>query len=212
MPKARCAHCGAEFTPDACRTRYCDGDCYRADQRAQADATLVTRFWAKVDRRAGCWLWTGATVKGYGQVHLRRGPGGRQHTVYAHRLAWTITNGPIHGALQVCHHCDTPLCCNPKHLFLGTQQDNLTDARRKGRLVDGRHLIKVDDAGMRDIQRNYRPRHNGKQLAAHYGISLVSLLRIVNGTQRVGQRPPAVYAGHPFTPVALTTSTEKAEL
>lgn len=150
---------------------------------------LVARFWGKVNRNTetGCWLWTASTIRGYGQFHLAR-TGQEQRVVYAHRFAWIITNGPIADNLQVCHHCDTPRCVNPNHLFLGTAQDNLNDARAKGRLVDGRHLIKVDDAGVADIRANYRPRQNGKQLAAKHGITLISLLRIVNGTQRVSRK------------------------
>jgi len=35
---------------------------------------------------------------------------------------------------NVCHHCDTPLCIRPRHLFPGTDQDNMQDATRKGRV------------------------------------------------------------------------------
>lgn len=186
MPKVRCPHCAAEFAPDRCRTRYCDAACYRAHAQARSAETLVARFWAKVNQTPTCWLWTAAQIRGYGQFHLPRADG-KQRTVYAHRYAWTITNGPIADSLQVLHRCDVPLCVNPNHLFLGTQPDNLADARQKGRLVDGRHLIKVDDAGLRAIRAHYRPRVNGRELAAFYGITLTSLLRIVNGTQRALQ-------------------------
>jgi hypothetical protein len=186
MPKAACANCGAEFASSTNRLRYCSSGCYQADLRKRNAETLVARFWDKVEKSSpsACWLWTAAQIRGYGQFHLGR-DGAKQYTVYAHRYAWTITNGPIPDNLQVCHRCDVPLCCNPLHMFLGTQQDNMTDARQRGRLVDGQHLIKVDDAGIRDILQNYRPRINGKQLAAKYGITLVSLMRFVNGTARV---------------------------
>lgn len=180
MPKVRCGHCGAEFTPDRCRTRYCDGECYHAAQRARSAETLVARFWAKVDTFGDCWLWTASTIRGYGQFHLPRAAQNKQ-TVYAHRYAWEITNGPIADHLHVCHRCDVPLCVNPNHLFLGTPADNLTDARQKGRLRDGAHLIKLSDADMLGIQRRYRARENGKQLAAEYGVSLTYLLLVVAG-------------------------------
>ena len=35
------------------------------------------------------------------------------------------------------HHCDTPTCCNPDHLFLGTIADNNRDRARKGRSCRG---------------------------------------------------------------------------
>lgn len=48
-----------------------------------------------------------------------------------------LAHGSEAGDLNVCHHCDTPLCVNPEHLFLGTQDDNLKDAVRKNRIAAG---------------------------------------------------------------------------
>jgi len=75
-----------------------------------------------------CWLFSGSrTNDGYGCIH-RNGK-----TVRLHRLAWEEANGPIPAGMRVCHTCDVPACCNPAHLFLGTQQDNVTDMVNKGR-------------------------------------------------------------------------------
>jgi hypothetical protein len=54
-----------------------------------------------------------------------------------HRLAWAEANGPIPTGLRVLHKCDVPACCNPDHLFVGTQLDNVTDMRVKGRFKGG---------------------------------------------------------------------------
>jgi hypothetical protein len=51
----------------------------------------------------------------------------------AHRVAWTLTYGPIPKNLCVLHHCDNKPCCNPAHLFLGTKVDNARDMIVKGR-------------------------------------------------------------------------------
>ena len=86
-------------------------------------------FWSRVDKSGDCWIWTGATRDGYGVIRRRLAPDSG-----AHRVAWELTIGPIGPGLNVCHHCDVPLCVRPDHLFLGTQSDNLQDASRKGRL------------------------------------------------------------------------------
>lgn len=96
----------------------------------------VARFWAKVDKSGGpdaCWIWTASKVpSGYGSF----GVNGRLFG--AHRIAWVLENGQIphdgsyHG-MCVCHKCDNPACCNPAHLFLGTNMDNARDREKKGR-------------------------------------------------------------------------------
>ncbi len=54
----------------------------------------------------------------------------------ASRLVWTVKKGPIPDGLCVLHTCDNELCINPKHLFLGTFQDNTDDMISKGRKID----------------------------------------------------------------------------
>ena len=87
-------------------------------------------FWRKVDRKSygKCWEWIGCVGdSGYGQ-------GGTRNNRYsAHRFSWELHYGEIPNGLLVCHHCDNPSCVNPKHLFIGTQKDNINDMDKKGR-------------------------------------------------------------------------------
>lgn len=86
----------------------------------------------------GCLLWTGAADQnGYGVITVNRKPVG------AHRVSWSLANGPIPGGLHILHRCDTPPCINPDHLFLGTPADNVADMIRKQRHRFGRrHLYR----------------------------------------------------------------------
>jgi hypothetical protein len=109
--------------------------------------TLLTpkellRFQAKI-AVAGpdeCWNWTACTTGAralgwYGRFCLRN------KRYYAHRVAWCVARGfPLEyltDHLAVMHNCDNPLCCNPSHLTLGTQLDNVKDMIRKARHRNG---------------------------------------------------------------------------
>lgn len=95
---------------------------------------LHVRFWRKVDRSAGpeaCWPFMGSRrAAGYGVISV-----GKKNDL-AHRVAFRLAKGGvIPDGMLVCHSCDNPPCCNPAHLWLGTDGDNIADMIRKGRAV-----------------------------------------------------------------------------
>ncbi|MCK9428727.1 MAG: hypothetical protein M0R17_01795 [Candidatus Omnitrophica bacterium] len=74
---------------------------------------------------------------GYG-IFQFRDPGKHWH-IRAHRLSYELSNNVVLTKEQlVCHSCDTPACVNPKHLFSGSQNDNVQDKVRKGRQAKGK--------------------------------------------------------------------------
>lgn len=86
------------------------------------------RFFEKVDKSDSCWVWTGAVNRaGYGRFCVDG------VNKLAHRVSWEIEHGVLTGGQHVLHKCDNPPCVNPKHLFLGTNRDNVTDKMEKGR-------------------------------------------------------------------------------
>lgn len=127
-PLKPCERCGQAFPKNYrysatqwAKARFCSTACRYG--------TLAERFWEKVEKTDGCWLWTASlTNKGYGEFRLNE-----PSPILAHRVAYELAHGPIPPGLFVCHHCDNPPCVRPDHLFLGTQKDNAQDMVRKGR-------------------------------------------------------------------------------
>jgi hypothetical protein len=106
------------------------------------------RFWSKVDIKddVSCWNWMGGLKDtGYGNFWYN-GKVKRSHIV-----SWILTYGNIPytenekfcSRLCVLHKCDNRKCCNPNHLFLGTQAENMDDMRRKGRAMSTQLASKI---------------------------------------------------------------------
>lgn len=149
------------------------------DPMGQHLPSFNDRFWAKVDKSGECWEWTGAKNHyGYGKFSVRRCV-----WVFAHRVAWEITNGEIPAGRFVCHRCDNPACVRPDHLFLGTAQDNSTDAKVKQRSKSashlGRRLTREEVEQMRSLYQGGEC--SQQQLARRFGVSQGLVSAIVRG-------------------------------
>lgn len=81
--------------------------------------SIVARFWPKVAKGPNCWEWTAGKIKGHGRL---RGP--NNSTLYAHRIAYELTHGPIPAGMEVDHTCHNRGCVNPAHLRLATPKQN----------------------------------------------------------------------------------------
>lgn len=97
------------------------------------DPLVVARFWSKVQvRRPGqCWPWQSASRHSFGYGVFK--PSKADPVTKAHRFAWQLANGRIPDGLVVRHRCDNPPCCNPAHLELGRQSENIADMHSRKR-------------------------------------------------------------------------------
>ena len=97
------------------------------------------RFWSgvKVGKSDECWPWLRSIASGYGQVNIRHGQ--IRYHKRAHCIAWISENKTIIPAgLGILHSCiGNKLCCNPAHLRLGTDLENVKDMDEQGRRVNG---------------------------------------------------------------------------
>jgi len=155
-----------------------------------------------IDETTGCWNWQGSiNTGGYGTIAIRR------KTRTLHRLNYERLVGEIPKGICVLHKCDNPRCCNPEHLFLGTQADNIRDMHEKGRArtastaypqelnlwkpkrepdfryyTPKSHKLKLSETQKSEIRQKYSTgQYQQNTLARAYGVSNTQIHNIVRG-------------------------------
>ena len=169
---------------------YCDkhyrrvlkrGDVNNYGKRKVDEGNEVERFHKKyVIKESGCWIWTSGTrPNNKGVLYPRHWTDGGK-SVGAHRFSFELSNGKIPKGMYVCHKCDTPLCVNPDHLFVGSHDDNMRDMVKKGRSFTGRGEDKKGRSKLTNVQAEIIRRHDMPQskIAAMFGISQTTVSRI----------------------------------
>lgn len=143
----------------------------------------VERFWSKVEHGEpdDCWWWTASRNKaGYGILNFAG------KSKLAHRVAWELQNdAKIPDGLSACHRCDQPACVNPRHIYLGTHQDNANDATERGRWNHKRGednaVSKLTNKDVREIVARFNNGESGRAIAADYDIGSSVVHNIMSG-------------------------------
>ena len=155
---------------DGCENHQCNGRgwCWkhytrwRRGQRID-DPTPLEQLTAGLDMSGGpdsCWEWGGrVSTTGYGV--LSRG--------YVHRRMLSMVLGrELSAGEHALHHCDNPPCANPRHLFVGTNGDNMRDMVDKGR--HGSRYYDLDVDGLRWL---YERHVSPDRIADLFGVSAI---------------------------------------
>lgn len=148
--------------------------------------TNEDRFWSKVDEHGPdeCWPWkAGVNGSGYGQFY----DSSTRRIVTAHRFAWEDAYGEVPEGYNILHACNNPICCNPNHLFLGTQRDNMlhrTDTSvhyRENHLGSKHHWAKLTEEIVREARAAFARRETITSQAKKYGVEVSAMSNAIHG-------------------------------
>jgi len=139
------------------------------------------RFWSKVQKSDGCWIWTGAvSSNGYGEFTIVHGT-----VVTSHRLSYFLAGGTLSAGQEVLHTCDNYLCVRPDHLYPGTQAENMRDWRERGvRSWSKRHpTAKLTADDVRVIRARLKEGEMHRLIASDFGVCTSCISHIARGAR-----------------------------
>lgn len=185
------AHPGYKHTPQACANMSSSRIGKKRGGYRKREITreeIIARFESRINKTPGhgpdgdCWVWSGmVNNKGYGSFKIRKiqeDGTSKYPLLMSHRFAYSIWVGPIPEGRIIMHRCDNPPCCNPAHLVLGSQYENLADASNK----DRREKFKLTRELVYEIQERYA---NGggsiRSLAREYGVGKTTIENVIKG-------------------------------
>jgi HNH endonuclease len=118
----------------------------------------------------GCWIVTSHKPYKDGRVRLRD----NGKLTYAHIVVYKRVHGDIPDNKVVRHKCDNPQCCNPDHLELGTQADNVQDRYERNRSAKGsvNGNSRLTEDGVREIRKSTL---SITELAKTYNVSYTTM-------------------------------------
>lgn len=141
--------------------------------------SLAERFWARVEKGAGCWIWKGAISRwGYGAI------GSGSKVLKAHRVSWELANGrSVPDGMAILHSCHNRACVNPAHLRPGTPADNVADMMAAGRECRGEATVtaRLNIDNVKFIRTALAAGVGQEELARTYDVARTTISAIATG-------------------------------
>lgn len=135
--------------------------------------TQLERFVTLIDKGedTDCWNWLGSVSnEGYGRFTKKN--------LSTHRIMLYLTIGPYQGL--ALHTCGNRQCCNPNHLYAGSNRDNVKDA-----LKDGTHPVgekhphaKLTCTDVKKIRRLLGKGLSNQDIARRFSVSAKAIYNI----------------------------------
>lgn len=189
MVKTNCQVCGIEFFARAYQIKigtgkYCSAKC--RGKGVNKPIPVEDRIMKFIDVKSDneCWEFLGfKNNDGYGKIGISN-----NKTESAHRVIYRLYKGDIPKDKVIMHTCDNPSCCNPKHLKIGTQNDNIQDMVNKSRNIT-RVGIRMPKELVEDIKNNYKGQRGFKiQMAIKYNCSPSTVTNLIKNLCTLEQR------------------------
>lgn len=181
----QCKQCGVTFETQKSQLKWRSVEfCSNACRFEARKIDPRDRFWTHVQRAGAddCWPWTGfLNADGYG--HLRVGTS----MIRAHRYALMLSGVDVKAGDSVLHSCDHPACCNPGHLRVGTQQENIQDMLDRNRYLPSRphgeshSSAKLTAAQVVELRARWSAGEPAPALARSTGLSKSAIYSAVTG-------------------------------
>lgn len=157
--------------------------CKKAHNNMTVECSIKCKILNRHKVVDGCWIWQGKlNNSGYGCFSELINE--EKQELRSHRESYKIFKGEIPEGMLVCHTCDNPACCNPEHLWLGTNKENQQDSLKKGRRLNSKQRAivagKMTEEEVQELRELYKNGISRKELQEKFKLSQSHVTGIIN--------------------------------
>lgn len=149
---------------------------------------VINRLLLKANKNGDCLEIKKRKKDRYSETFYFYSPLKRKY-ILSHRLIAYLSkdkhlqNFDLKSSFLICHTCDNKQCINPKHLFIGTYQDNTNDMinKKRHRYGEKSYLSKLTEKMVIDIIAKYKKGTGTCTLAKEYCVDRTTIQYLLKG-------------------------------